>query len=96
MINKIINDILMAFQDTLAPGEFSFINNRNEIVLFSDITAQNISIIRSKLEDMLEKSLAKLGKELDVELSSGYSIYPNDADNASDLIEAANKNMKKL
>ncbi|MCJ7801341.1 MAG: PAS domain S-box protein, partial [Candidatus Marinimicrobia bacterium] len=93
--NKIINDILRAFQDTLAPGEFSFINSRNEIVLFSDITAQNISIIGSKLEDMLEKLLAKLGIETKIELSSGYSIYPSDANNASDLIEAASKNMKK-
>jgi len=93
--NKIIKGILKALQDTLAPGEFSFINSRNEIVLFSDITAQNISIIVSKLEDMLEKSLAKIGMETAVGLSYGYSIYPNDADGASKLIEAANKNLKK-
>jgi len=93
--NKIINDILRAFQDTLAPGEFSFINSKNEIVLVSDITAQNISIIVSKLGDMLKKSSAKLGIETELELSFGFSIYPSDADSASDLIEAARKNMKK-
>ena len=93
--NRIPKGILKAFQDQLAPGEFSFIKGRNEIVLFSDITEQNIQIIISKLEEMLAKSSTRFQKELDVKLSFGYSIYPNDAKHASDLIEAAYKTMKK-
>ena len=37
--------ILEAFQEVIAPGEFSFIKGRNDVVLFSDITKKNIVTI---------------------------------------------------
>ena len=93
--NNITKEILKAFQDILAPGEFSFIKGRNEIVLFSDITEQNIRILVARLKDMLSKSLLKFDQETGILLSFGYSIYPSDAKSASDLIEAAYKTLKK-
>ncbi|MBU0528939.1 PAS domain S-box protein [bacterium] len=85
--------ILEAFQEIIAPGEFSFIKGRNEVILFSDITKQNISAIVSKLETILSDFVSNFSKELDIEMSYGYSIYPNDAHSAKDLLQSAYKTL---
>ena len=85
--------ILEAFQNIIAPGEFSFIKGRNEVILFSDITKKNISPIVEKLETILSDFVANFSKELDIVMSYGYSIYPNDADSAKDLLQSAYKTL---
>lgn len=85
--------ILEAFQDVIAPGEFSFIKGRNEVILFSDITKKNISPIVEKLETILSNFVSNFSKELDIEMSYGYSIYPNDAHSAKDLLQSAYKTL---
>ena len=93
--DKVIKLILKIIQDELAPGEFSFIKERNEVILFSDITKQNISILSSRLEGILSESVLKINKSIKIELLVGYSIFPNDAKKVSDLISIANKSFKK-
>ena len=90
---KTTHKILEAFQDVIAPGEFSFIKGRNEVILFSDITKKNISPIVEKLETILVNFVANFSKELDIEMSYGYSIYPNDAHSAKDLLQSAYKTL---
>jgi len=85
--------ILEAFQEVIAPGEFSFIKGRNEVILFSDITKKNISPIVEKLETILSNFVSDFSKELDIEMSYGYSIYPNDAHSAKDLLQSAYKTL---
>ena len=85
--------ILEAFQDVIAPGEFSFIKGRNEVILFSDITKKNISPIVEKLETILANFVSNFSKELDIVMSYGYSIYPNDAHSAKDLLQSAYKTL---
>ena len=97
--NTIMKMILKIFQDELAPGDFSFIKGKDEVILFSDITKQNIIVLFSKLEDMLAKSVLKIDKDLTIDLSYGYSLYPDDGDNADVLIKNAFKkliNTKKI
>lgn len=85
--------VLEAFQDVIAPGEFSFIKGRNEVILFSDITQKNISSIVEKLENILANFISNFSKELDIVMSYGYSIYPNDANSAKDLLQSAYKTL---
>ncbi len=97
--NTTMKMILQIIQDELAPGEFSFIKGKDEVILFSDITKQNIIVLFSKLEDMLAKSVLKIDKNLTIDLSYGYSLYPDDGDNADVLIKNAFKaliNTKKI
>ena len=85
--------ILEAFQDIIAPGEFSFIKGRNEVILFSDITKRNISPIVEKLETILANFVSDFSKKLDIVISYGYSIYPNDANSAKELLQSAYKTL---
>ncbi|MCJ7800731.1 MAG: ATP-binding protein, partial [Candidatus Marinimicrobia bacterium] len=85
--------ILEAFQDVIAPGEFSFIKGRNEVILFSDITKKNISPIVEILETILANFVSDFSEELDIVVSYGYSIYPNDAHSAKDLLQSAYKTL---
>ncbi len=85
--------VLEAFQDVIAPGEFSFIKGRNEVILFSDITQKNILSIVEKLENILANFISNFSKELDIIMSYGYSIYPNDANSAKDLLQSAYKTL---
>jgi len=92
---EITHKILEVFQDVIAPGEFSFIKGRNEVILFSDITKQNISSIVNKLEKILTNFVSDFSKKLDIKMSYGYSVYPNDADSANDLLQSAYKTLIK-
>lgn len=85
--------VVEAFQDIIAPGEFSFIKGRNEVILFSDITQKNILSIIEKLENILANFVSNFSKELNIIMSYGYSIYPNDANNAKDLLQSAYKTL---
>lgn len=93
--NKVNRLILQIIQSTLAPGEFSFMKGKDEVMLFSDITKQNIIILFSKLGDLLKKSVSKIDKELTVELSYGYSLYPDNGDDAKALIKYAEASLNK-
>ncbi|NHZ85248.1 MAG: PAS domain S-box protein [Planctomycetia bacterium] len=90
---KTTHKVLEAFQDVIAPGEFSFIKGRNEVILFSDITQKNILSIVEKLENILANFISNFSKELDIIMSYGYSIYPNDANSAKDLLQSAYKTL---
>lgn len=93
--NKVTKLILQIIQDALAPGEFSFTKGKDEVILFSDITKQNIIVLFSKLEGILAESVLKIDKDLTVDLSYGYSLYPDDGDNAGELLQNANKVLLK-
>lgn len=93
--NKVNRLILQIIQSTLAPGEFSFMKGKDEVMLFSDITKQNIIILFSKLGDLLKKSVSQIDKELTVELSYGYSLYPDNGDDAKALIKYAEASLNK-
>lgn len=93
--NKVNRLILQIIQSTLAPGEFSFMKGKDEVMLFSDITKQNIIILFSKLGDLLKKSVSTIDKELTVELSYGYSLYPDNGDDAKALIKYAEASLNK-
>jgi PAS domain S-box-containing protein len=93
--NKVMRSTLKIIQDTLAPGDFSFMKEKDEIILFSDITKQNIIILFSKLEDILAKSVLDIDKFLTIDLSYGYSLYPDKGDNAGKLLQNANKVLLK-
>lgn len=93
--NKVNRLILQIIQSTLALGEFSFMKGKDEVMLFSDITKQNIIILFSKLGDLLKKSVLKIDKELTVELSYGYSLYPDNGDDAKALIKYAEASLNK-
>jgi PAS domain S-box-containing protein len=84
--DKVTNQIFQLLQDDLAPGDFSFIKKKNEVILFSDITRQNINILNSKLEDMLSESAAKNEKDIKVDLSFNCSVYPDNGNNARELL----------
>lgn len=85
--------VLEAFQDVIAPGEFSFIKGRNEVVLFSDITRKNIFTVVDTLEKILYKFVSEFNDQTKIEISYGYSVYPNDGENAKELIESAYKTL---
>jgi len=87
--------ILEAFQDVIAPGEFSFVKGRNDVILFSDITKMNISAIVTKLENLLTNFVSNFNKKLDIKMSYGYSVYPNDANSADGLLQSAYKTLIK-
>lgn len=93
--NKVNRLILQIIQSTLVLGEFSFMKGKDEVMLFSDITKQNIIILFSKLGDLLKKSVSKIDKELTVELSYGYSLYPDNGDDAKALIKYAEASLNK-
>lgn len=93
--NKVNRLILQIIQSTLAPGEFSFMKGKDEVMLFSDITKQNIIILFSKLGDLLKKSVSKIDKELTVDLSYGYSLYPDNGNDAKALIKYAEASLNK-
>jgi len=93
--NKVANLILKIIQDNLAPGEFSFLRRRDEVVLFSDITKQNIIILFSKLNNLITESLLKIDKSVTTDLSYGYSLYPDNGNNSNQLIQHANKELFK-
>jgi len=92
---EITHKILEVFQDVIAPGEFSFVKGRNEVILFSDISKQNISSIVDKLEKILTNFVSDFSKKLDIKMSYGYSVYPNDASSADDLLQSAYKTLIK-
>ena len=92
---KVTKLMLQIIQEELTSGEFSFIKEKDEVILFSDITKQNITVLLSKLEDMLAKSILKIDKDLTVDLSYGYSLYPDNGDNASALIKDVKKVLLK-
>jgi len=85
--------ILEAFQDIIAPGEFSFIKGRNEVVLFSDISKKNIATIVNTLEEILEVFVSEFTKKPVVKISYGYAVYPTDATDAKDLMQSAYKTL---
>ncbi|MBU0528785.1 PAS domain S-box protein, partial [bacterium] len=93
--DEVTKSILKIIQETLAPGEFSLIKEKNKVVLFSDITEQNINILISKLKDMLTRSVLKINKDLTIDLSYGCSIYPDNGENVSELIQHASKELLK-
>jgi len=85
--------ILEAFQDVIAPGEFSFIKGNNEVVLFSDITKKDIVSVVNTLEDIVNKFVAEFSIEKSIEISYGYSVYPNDGETAKELLQSAYKTL---
>lgn len=85
--------ILEAFQEVIAPGEFSFIKGNNEVVLFSDITKKDIVSVVNTIEDIVNKFVAEFSKDIKIEISYGYSVYPNDGDNAQELLQSAYKTL---
>lgn len=85
--------VLEAFQDVIAPGEFSFIKGRNDVVLFSDITKKNIITIVDTLERILDKFISEFNEQTKIEISYGYSVYPNDGDSAKKLLQSAYKTL---
>ena len=85
--------ILEAFQEVIAPGEFSFIKGNNEVVLFSDITKKNIVSIVNTLEDIVNKFVSEFSEKITIDISYGYSVYPNDGDNAKELLQSAYKTL---
>jgi diguanylate cyclase (GGDEF)-like protein len=93
--NKVMRLTLKIIQETLAPGDFSFMKEKDEVILFSDITKQNIIILFSKLEDILTKSVLNIDKYITIDLSYGYSFYPDKGDNAGKLLKNANKVLLK-
>ncbi len=93
--NKVIKLILKIIHESLAPGEFAFIKEKNEIILFSDITRQNIHILFSKLGDMIKELVLKIDIDLNADLSYGYSLYPDDGSNAEQLLQHSSNMLLK-
>jgi len=93
--NRVIKLMHKIIHKSLAQGEFSFIKEKNEIILFSDITRQNINILFSKLNDILKESLLEIDSDLKAELSFGYSLYPDDGLNAEQLLKHASNMLLK-
>lgn len=93
--DKITNLILQIIKDKLAPGEFSLIRGKDEVILFSDIPKQNINVFTSKLEDIISESVKKIIKDIKVSLSYGCSIYPDNGGSADELIQDAFRTLLK-
>ena len=86
---KVTELIFQKIQNELAPGEFSFIKEKNEVILFSEITKPNINILIAKLEDSLAEPLQKIDKNLKVNLSYGCSSFTDKGESASELMQNA-------
>ena len=85
--------ILEAFQDVIAPGEFSFIKGNNEVVLFSDITKKDIVSVVNTLEGIVNKFVGEFSQEIIIKILYGYSVYPNDGETAKELLQSAYKTL---
>jgi PAS domain S-box-containing protein/diguanylate cyclase (GGDEF)-like protein len=85
--------VLETLQEIIAPGDFSFIKGNNEVILFSDITEKDILGIVDTIEEIINKFIAEFSKKIKIKISFGYSVYPNDGENAKEILRVAYKTL---
>jgi PAS domain S-box-containing protein len=81
-ISKTLTDVI---------GSEDFITCKNEIVSFLQVGKEEASNMITRLKTAIKSSICELEEEFNIDVSYGVVTYPNDADNARDLLGQAYK-----
>ena len=82
MISEILKEVVRS-------GELVTEGSADEIILLEEVGKQNIPRMNARLERAIKEPIFEFEKERKIIFSQGYAIYPDDADNAKDLLKKA-------
>ncbi|MBN1869174.1 MAG: response regulator [Candidatus Omnitrophica bacterium] len=88
---KVFFPILASFEEAASSEGFQTIRSESEVVVFAQVNRQEACGISARLKRMIKEHIFEINAQLKKGFSYGCAIYPDDADNAKDLLERAYK-----
>jgi len=88
---KVFLPILASVEDVMRNEDFLTLSSKNEIIVLAQLNKQEASDIRARLKRIIKEHTFEIDAQLEKGFSYGYATYPDDADNAKDLLERAYK-----
>ena len=88
-VQQILHKILRTFENVTRSGEFATIKGKNEVIVLAEVDKQDVPKMNARLIRAVKEAVSQVDEELEMNLSYGYSTYPDDASDAKDLLERA-------
>ncbi len=76
-------------KEAVRSGEVVAEGGADEIILLEEVGKQNMPRMNARLKRAIKESIFEFDAKLRISLSQGHSTYPDDADNAEDLLKKA-------
>lgn len=80
---------LKAMEEFVRSEDFLTIRNEKDIVVFARASKQKVCGIGARLKRIIKDHIFSIDAQLEKGFSYGYATYPDDADNAEDLLRQA-------
>ncbi len=93
IVEEFSGKILKKIENDLTPNDFLFKKCKDEFVLFSEVTTQNMIMLVKKIRAAIENQGEHYDESLSVDLSTGVAGYPNDGKTSQLLLNSARKKM---
>jgi len=88
---KVFLPALAGLEEVMRSGDFLTIRSKDEIIVLARANKQEASGISARFKRKIKEHIFEIGAQLKKGFSYGYATYPDDADNAKDLLGRANK-----
>ena len=85
--------ILKASENIIRPGDFATVRGNNEIIILAGVNKQEAYQMNKRLKKSVKQSIFEIGEEVEIDFSYGYSTYPDDGSEPSDLREVIHKSL---
>lgn len=89
---EVLQKIAANFEKAVKKAEIAILSQSKEIVVLTDVGKYEAWEVSDKLKRIIKESVFELVEGKGVNFTYGYAIFPADAGNAENLIEAARKN----
>lgn len=93
-IEKFSNNIVNKIKYEIAPSASIFKKNKNEFILFSDITKQNSKVLIMQIKTAIKDLSNRYPEDFLVEFSTGIACYPDDGKTTNELVKYAESSLK--
>lgn len=93
-IEKFSNNIVNKIKYEIAPSASIFKKNKNEFILFSDITKQNSKVLIMQIKTAIKDLSNRYPEDFLAEFSTGIACYPDDGKTTNELVKYAESSLK--
>ena len=88
-VRRVFFEILETVKSVVRSGELVTSRAGNEIILLAEANKRGALKMNTRLRRAVRESVVEVAEKLEVEMSFGYSTFPDDADTAKDLLDKA-------
>lgn len=88
---KVFLPALVGLEEFMRREGFLTIRSENEVIVLAQVNKQEASGISARFQRKIKEHIFEIDAQLKKGFSYGYATYPDDADNAKDLLERAYK-----